>query len=196
MNQLESNRNTAFDKQLEHFESQRQELNGRIEKLMQDTLTKDKQIATLSNQLERSNEFLDKRAAEFDATQSQLEHERQVLGDRCEQQKEALAEIQDEAMQAKLESAREIALLNQQIEFLNHKIEDLQRSSEESQKLFDDKLKVIRQDISDDSQAQVDRITQEKELWEQKYEQKRKALKEMEVQLGRKISELEKQSNA
>lgn len=79
---------------------------------------------------------------------------------------------------------------------MNHKIEDLQRSSEESQRIFDDKLKLIRQDISEDSQAQVDRITQEKELWEQKYEQKRKALKEMEVQLGRKISELEKQSNA
>lgn len=80
---------------------------------MQDTLTKDKQIATLSTQLDRSNEFIDKRTAEFEATQSQLEHERLVLGDRCEQQKAALSEIQDEAMQAKLESGREIALLNQ-----------------------------------------------------------------------------------
>ena len=42
----------------------------------------------------------------------------------------------------------------------------------------------------------MERITSEKELWESKYEQKRKALKELENSLGRKNSELEKQYNA
>jgi hypothetical protein len=32
--------------------------------------------------------------------------------------------------------------------------------------MFDDKLKLIRQEIQEDSQAQVERVTQEKELWE------------------------------
>lgn len=49
LNKVESTRNTAFDKQLEHFEQQRQELNGRVDRLMQDNLAKDKQIATMSN---------------------------------------------------------------------------------------------------------------------------------------------------
>ena len=43
----------------------------------------------------------------------------------------ALNDMQDEAMHTKLESGREIALLNQQVEFLNKKIEDLQRTNEE-----------------------------------------------------------------
>ena len=61
--------------------------------------------------------------------------------------------------------------------------------------MFDDKLRVIRQEITEDSQAQVDRVTSEKELWESKYEQKRKALKDSETQLGKKISDLEKQNS-
>ena len=51
-----------------------------------------------------------------------------------------------------------------------------------------------RQEIYDDAQAQVERANGEKELWEQKYEQKRKALKELETSLGQKNSELEKQA--
>lgn len=60
-----------------------------------------------------------------------MDREKQVLIDRCEQAKMALNDMQDEAMHTKLESGREIALLNQQVEFLNKKIEDLQRTNEE-----------------------------------------------------------------
>jgi hypothetical protein len=42
-----------------------------------------------------------------------MDREKQVLIDRCESAKMALSEMQDEAMHTKLESGREIALLNQ-----------------------------------------------------------------------------------
>lgn len=51
-------------------------------------------------------------------------------------------------------------------------------------------MKNFRQEISDDAQSQIDRVTGEKELWESKYEQKRKALKEIENSLGRQNSDL------
>ena len=38
-------RNNTFEKQLENFEQQRQELNIRIDKLMQENLQKEKNIA-------------------------------------------------------------------------------------------------------------------------------------------------------
>ena len=98
-------------------------------------------------------------------------------------------------MQLKLESGREQALLTQQVEFLNRKIEELQRTSDETTRDFDDKLKRSRQEIFDEAQSQVERVTSEKDLWESKYEQKRKALKDIENSLGRKNSELEKQTN-
>lgn len=76
---------------------------------------------------------------------------------------------------------------------MNRKNEDLARQKEEIQLVHDERLKTIRQEIYDDSQAQVDRVNSEKELWEQKYEQKRKALKDLENSLGMKNTELEKQ---
>lgn len=41
-------------------------------------------------------------------------------------------------------------------------------------------------------QSQIERITSEKELWENKYEQKRRALKEIEQSLTKANTELEK----
>ena len=98
-------------------------------------------------------------------------------------------------MQLKLETGREQALLTQQVEFQNRKIEELQKTNEDSTRIFDDKIKSSRQEIFDESQSQVERVTSEKELWESKYEQKRKAFKELENSLGRKNSDLEKQIN-
>ena len=49
--------------------------------------------------------------------------------------------------------------------------------------------------MQDEAQGQIERVTSEKELWESKYEQKRKALKELETTLGRKNTDLEKQVN-
>lgn len=41
----------------------------------------------------------------------------------------------------------------------------------------------------------MERVNSEKELWETKYEQKRRALKEVENTLGRKNGDLEKHNN-
>ncbi len=103
LNKLESTRNNVFDKQLEHFEAQRQELNQRIERLMVDNLAKDKQIATITHQMERAAESLEKRSLELEVQSSQMDREKQILLDRCEQAKMALNDMQDEAMHTKLE---------------------------------------------------------------------------------------------
>jgi hypothetical protein len=39
---------------------------------------------------------------------------------------------------------------------------------------------VFKTDVQDEAQSQIERITSEKELWDNKYELKRKALKEIE----------------
>lgn len=51
---------------------------------------------------------------------------------------------------------------------------------------------VFKADVQDEAQSQIERITSEKELWENKYEQKRKALKEIEQSLSRANADLEK----
>ena len=51
---------------------------------------------------------------------------------------------------------------------------------------------MYKAEVQEDMQAQVERITSEKELWENKYEQKRRALKEIEQSLSKSNGDLEK----
>ena len=147
----------------------------------------------MTHKMERAQDALDRKASDFAQVKEQLEREKNQLIEQLESKKLKLGEEQEKNMQLNLDSSREQALLQQQVEFLNRKNEDLTRQKEEIQLVHDERLKTIRQEIYDDSQAQVDRVNSEKELWEQKYEQKRKALKELENSLGKKNTELEKQ---
>ena len=52
----------------------------------------------------------------------QVDKEKALLNEKLEQTRGKLQEVQDEAMQLKLESGREQALLTQQVEFMNCKI--------------------------------------------------------------------------
>ena len=53
-------------------------------------------------------------------------------------------------------------------------------------------LESMRQDLQEEGQGNVERIQSERDMWEQKYEQKRRALKEIEQQLNKEVAELEK----
>lgn len=53
-------------------------------------------------------------------------------------------------------------------------------------------VEFFRAELAEEAQAQVERITSEKELWENKYEQKRKALKEYEQAYTRTTADLER----
>ena len=54
-----------------------------------------------------------------------MDKEKIQFTERLESTRAKLQEVQDEAMQMKLETGREQALLTQQVEFLNRKIEEL-----------------------------------------------------------------------
>lgn len=58
--------------------------------------------------------------------------------------------------------------------------------------MYEEKIKTIRQEMQEENQSNLERIQNEKDIWEQKFDQKRKALKEIEQQFNRENSELEK----
>lgn len=90
------------------------------------------------------------------------------------------------------------------IEFQNKKIEELQKQCDDNQRFFDDKISTFsfnllghfKTEVQEESQSQIDRVTSEKEFWENKYEQKRKALKELELALARGQAEHEKKASS
>ena len=58
--------------------------------------------------------------------------------------------------------------------------------------MYEQKLNAVRQELTEENQSHIDRIQNERDVWEQKFDQKRKALKEIEQQLNRENAELEK----
>jgi hypothetical protein len=68
----------------------------------------------------------------------------------------------------------------------------MQAQIDEKNQNTDHRISSIRVELHEESQANLDRMSSETELWEQKYEQKRKSLKETEQRLNRENNDLEK----
>lgn len=97
-------------------------MNAKIDKLLQESLDKDKQIASFEHKTERDQEMFERKQTESEASINHMQKERDQANEKLSEVKAKLSEIQDESMQHKLESGREQALASQQIEFQNRKI--------------------------------------------------------------------------
>ena len=140
MEMVEYGKNSAFEKQIEHFEQQRQEYNQKIDRLHTENLDKDRQIAQLQHKLERTIDDLERKRQEVDSSRQSLEKDKKQVTDKLESTKKKLSELQDDSMKQKLEFGREQALMKQQIEFQNKKVDELQKQCDDSQRNFDDKI--------------------------------------------------------
>ncbi len=61
MEMVEYGKNSAFEKQIEHFEQQRQEYNQKIDRLHTENLEKDRQLAQSQHKLERLTDELERK---------------------------------------------------------------------------------------------------------------------------------------
>ncbi len=108
---LEYGKNSAFEKQIEHFEQQRQEYNQKIDRLHVENLEKDRHIAQLQHKIERLNDDQERKKQEIESSKQNLEREKKQITDKLENTKKKLTELQDDSMKQKLEFGREQALL-------------------------------------------------------------------------------------
>ena len=76
LSQVESNRNSAFERQIESFESQRHELNAKIDKLLQDSLGKDKKLASYEHKAERDQELFERKQSEAELNITHVQREK------------------------------------------------------------------------------------------------------------------------
>ena len=111
MEMVEYGKNSAFEKQIEHFEQQRQEYNQKIDRLHIENLEKDRQLAQTQHKLERLTDELERKRQDLDSYKQGLEKEKKQVADKLESTKKKLSELQDESMKQKLEFGREQALM-------------------------------------------------------------------------------------
>ena len=88
--------------------------------------------------------------------------------------------ISDELMQRKLESGRDQALTQQKIEFQEKKIEDLLKALADCNKNYQEKIETQKNEFGQEIDSKILQLTNEKEKIAQRFEEKRKELKELE----------------
>jgi predicted transcriptional regulator len=69
----------------------------------------------------------------------------------------------------------------------------MQKNYDETVKKYEEKLTSLKEEIQTDMAISIERINVEKENAEQKYDQKRKALKELESQTIKQINQIERE---
>jgi len=84
-------------------------------------------------------------------------------------------------------------LKSQQLQFQEQRITELSRQLEDTIKRYEERLRNEREELIRDSQDKVTRVTAEKEAVEVKYDQKRKALKEIETNLAKVTASMERE---
>jgi len=119
--------------------------------------------------------------------------EKNEMNEKIETMRLKHSETLDELTQKKIEFERDKALKSQQLQFQEQRITELSRQLEDTIKRYEERLRNEREELIRDSQDKVTRITAEKEAVEVKYDQKRKALKDIEANLARVTASMERE---
>lgn len=119
--------------------------------------------------------------------------EKSDLSEKIEQVRVKHQEVLDDLTQRKIEYERDKALKTQQLQFQEQRITELTKQLEDTIRRYDERLKQEREDMQADMQEKVARITHEKEASDLKYEQKRKALKDLESQINKQSSQSDRE---
>ena len=192
---LQSANNTAIEAQNAAFAKERQQMMEKIENITKDLTRKDREIVTYETKLQSFGEQLKKKEKASEDKAKEQQEEKNDYNNKLEELRLKNQQLNDELMQRKLDYGRESALMKQQIEFQNKKIDELKDQAEEQLRRHDEKEKQQREDAQRDLQIAIQKLQEEKEATEQKYDAKRKLLKEMEANLHRRTGEMEREKS-
>ena len=99
---------------------------------------------------------------------------------KIEDQKNKYDSSMDELTQSKINFEREKALKDQKITFQDQRITEYNDQMKQTIERYEERLKQEKEDSGKILQERIARIQQEKDNVEKKYEQKRKAVKDLE----------------
>lgn len=194
LNNLQQMNSNQQEVQSENFNKERKSLMDKMDESNKQLTNKERQITHTQNLYDSLKENFANREKEYHS----LRDEHSLLVKSSDEKIEALKKecqnANDELMKNKLEVGRDQALKEQQFEFLTKKIEDLQKQNKENQTVSEEKLKSLREDLSQDSDHRINRVIEEKAQIESKYEAKREALKQLEARSSKEITKLEREN--
>lgn len=187
--------NNALEQQVNSFSEERKSMIEKIEKMSHELTVKERELTTLENRNDSLKQEIERNTKSYDEWKNEKIEEKKNLIEKNEALKAKIQTISDDLLHKTLDSGKDLALSKQVIQHLEEKIADLNKNIDTLNASNEEKVKNIKQDFAAQLKEKTDRFTQEKEDVSLRYEQKRKALKELETNTSKIISKLEKEKS-
>lgn len=193
LDNVQEKNTVAMDSQLITFNKERKEMLNKTDQIQQKITEKEKIITSLESKNESLTNDIKKKNEEIDQLRKEFNESRNVLEKQIDDMREKSQQIADEAMQKKLEAGREEALTKQKIEFQDKKIEELLKALADSSTKYQEKLDSQKSEQTQEVNAKMAKIIEEKDKVITKFDEKKKAYKELEKSTSVKITKLERE---
>ena len=174
---------------------ERKNLLSKLEQSNQEVNQKEKELYTLKNTNESLKAELEKIKEKREEKITLLEEENRRLNEKIAEINALLQKTNEHLMENKIESGKSVALSQQQNDFYSKRIEELQKQLDEFNRRTEEKLKIQRDDFLKDIDKIIQEKREEKLAMEERFETKRRELKELEAIHQRKMTDNEREKS-
>jgi hypothetical protein len=177
----------------ERFKEEKKELNDQMQNFIQEIKEKERENGILL----AKNEHLDQNAKSLLTKISQLNEEfakeQKETNNKVMELQSRLNLQNDQLAMEKSDFNKQLALKIQEIEFYSNKISELQKSLEENEIKNEEKFKMFKENLEQDYLERFNKMLKEKEEFEMKLVEKKKELKEIEINFNKEKNMLERE---
>lgn len=192
---LQMNSNSNLEQAMKEYSEERKILNTKLDQAKSDLAQKEKEIYGYKQTSDSFKADLERLKERTEEKISTLNTENEKLTAKAKEMTELYQKLNEEHMQNKIDYGKNAALSQQQNEFFARRIEELQKQVDESNKRTEEKLRAQREAHQSEVDKLISQYREEKSAMEDKYEAKRKSIKEMEGKYQKRISEMDKEKS-
>lgn len=177
---------------VENLEVEASDLRAKVESSKLEINQKSLEIFSLTQALEQSKSGLARAGADKERATAELAQHLADAKQKLESVSKEKASLLEEFATVKMQLTKDLALSNQRLAFLEKRNEELIQSNEERETAIEAARLRERSGVEANFATQLKALTEEAGLWENRYEEKKKAMKDLEVSFVQRISDIEK----
>ena len=185
LDNMHSQNSLSLEQHLEKFNEERRQLTEKTESLQSTISSRDRDITNLENKLESLNGELAKRLDELEEVREELVSVKEDYRLAEEKQREEKQVLSEKIMEKTLDADREAALTEQRCQFLDKRIAELQDQNSKDTTKYEERLATLKADMLADQKERQDRAAEEITKVTERFEMKRKQVKDLEAEIGR-----------
>ena len=189
---MQDSHQLKLDQQYEQHNLERKELTEKNEGASARIAQLERVKITLENTIESQKNSLGQKEKYLAELKDEYEGERALLTEKYNELKEKCDGKEDDLNSKNITFEKEQALMKQQIKFAEAKAAEMQEQYERTVQRYEDRIKIDKDEMARELKDRSQRLLEEKEAAEAKYQAKRKELKELEKRLINVTSEAEK----